>query len=360
MRAAIIHYWLLNMRGGEKVVEALCRMLPDADLFTLFYDPERVSETIRARRVTASYLNPLRRHYRSLLPLMPMALESFDLRGYDLIVSSESGPAKGVLAPSTARHVCYCHTPMRYLWDLYPAYRKEWTGSAWKRAVMAPLANYLRLWDYSTAARVDEFVANSANVSRRIWKTYRREARVIYPPVNVESFYWKESKDYYLIVSELVAYKRIDAAVRLFSKNGRRLRVVGQGPEYHELRRMAGGSVEFCGRVTDDELRELYAHSRALLLPGEEDFGMTPVEALASGKPVVALGRGGVLESVPLTDPVGGVLYDSPDGLARAIEEFERIESHIVPARLRKWAGRFCEKNFIEQMNSVLFPATGR
>jgi glycosyltransferase involved in cell wall biosynthesis len=356
MRAAIIHYWLLNMRGGEKVVEALCRMLPDADLFTLFYDPERVSETIRARRVTASYLNPLRRHYRSLLPLMPMALENFDLRGYDLIVSSESGPAKGVLAPSAARHVCYCHTPMRYLWDLYPAYRNEWTASAWKRAAMAPLANYLRLWDYSTAARVDEFVANSANVARRIWKTYRREARVIYPPVNVESFYWKEAEDYFLIVSELVAYKRIDAAVKAFSKNGRRLRVVGQGPEYGELRKMAQGNVEFCGRVTDDELRELYARSRALVLPGEEDFGMTPVEALASGKPVIALGRGGAIESVPLSDPVGGVLYDSPEDLARAIEEFERIEPHISPARLREWASRFCEKNFVEQMSGVLFP----
>jgi glycosyltransferase involved in cell wall biosynthesis len=359
MRAAIIHYWLLNMRGGEKVVEALCRMLPDADLFTLFYDPERVSETIRARRVTASYLNPLRRHYRSLLPLMPMALESFDLRGYDLVVSSESGPAKGVLAPSTARHVCYCHTPMRYLWDLYPAYRNEWTASPWKRTLMAPLANYLRLWDYSTAARVDEFVANSANVARRIWKTYRREARVIYPPVHVETFYWKEPEDYYLIVSELVAYKRIDAAVRAFSRNGRRLRIVGQGPEYGSLRRLARGNVEFCGRVTDDQLRELYARSRALLLPGEEDFGMTPVEALASGKPVILLGRGGALESVPLTDPVGGVMYDSLEKLAEAIERFERMESGIVPERLRKWAGRFCEKNFVEQMRGVLFRATG-
>ena len=359
MRTALIHYWLLNMRGGEKVVEALCRMLPEADVFTLFYDPEGVSETIRKRRVTASYLNPLRRHYRSLLPLMPMALESFDLRGYDLVVSSESGPAKGVLAPSTARHVCYCHTPMRYLWDLYPAYHDEWTASAWKRAVMAPVANYLRLWDYSTAARVDEFVANSANVARRIWKTYRREAHVIYPPVNVESFHWKEPEDYYLVVSELVAYKRIDAAVRAFSKNGRRLRVVGQGPEYGSLRRLARDNVEFCGRVTDDELRELYARSRALLLPGEEDFGMTPVEALASGKPVIALGRGGVLESVPLCDPVGGVMYDSLEGLSEAVEEFERVESHIVPERLREWAGRFSEKNFVERMSGVLFPAGG-
>jgi glycosyltransferase involved in cell wall biosynthesis len=360
MRAAIIHYWLLNMRGGEKVVEALCRMLPGADIFTLFYDPEKVSETIRAQRVTASFLNPLRRHYRSLLPVMPMALESFDLRGYDLIVSSESGPAKGVLAPSTARHVCYCHTPMRYLWDLYPAYRNEFMASAWKRALMAPAANYLRLWDYSTAARVDEFVANSANVARRIWKTYRREARVIYPPVAVESFYWKEPEDYYLIVSELVAYKRIDYAVAAFAKNGRRLRVAGDGPEYGALKRMARGNIEFCGRVSDEELRELYARARAFLMPGEEDFGMTPVEALASGKPVIALGRGGVLETVPLSDPVGGVLYDAPEQLPRAIEEFERIEPHISPASLRKWAERFCEKSFVEQMRSVLaVPTTG-
>src|SRR6266404_189181 len=232
MRAAIIHYWLLNMRGGEKVVEALLRLLPEADVFTLFYDSERVSEAIRARRVTASFLNPLRRSYRTLLPLMPMALESFDLRGYDLVISSESGPAKGVLAPSTARHVCYCHTPMRYLWDLYPAYAREWTPSAWKRALLAPLANYLRIWDFATAARVDEFVANSQNVQRRIWRCYRRESEVIYPPVPVETFFWRDPLDYYLVVSELVPYKRIETVVRLFSRTGRKVRIVGEGPEY--------------------------------------------------------------------------------------------------------------------------------
>ncbi len=347
------------MRGGEKVVEALCRLLPDADLFTLFYDPERVSETIRARRVTASFLDPLRRHYRSLLPLMPMALESFDLRGYDLIVSSESGPAKGVLAPSAARHVCYCHTPMRYLWDLYPAYRNEWTASAWKRALMAPVSNYLRLWDYSTAARVDEFIANSANVARRIAKTYRRESRVIYPPVAVEAFFWKQPEDHYLIVSELVAYKRIDTAVRVFAKNGRRLRIVGDGPEYGALRRIARGNIEFCGRVPDAELRELYARARAFLMPGEEDFGMTPVEALASGKPVIALGSGGALETVPLADPEGGVFYNAPEDeqLAAAIEKFERMESRISPRELQTWASRFSEERFARAMRAVIEPA---
>jgi glycosyltransferase involved in cell wall biosynthesis len=357
MRTAIIHYWLLNMRGGEKVVEALCGMLPGADLFTLFYEPEQVSDTIRSRHVTASFLNPLRRHYRSLLPLMPMALESFDLRGYDLVVSSESGPAKGVLLPSTARHICYCETPMRYLWDLYPAYRNEWTTSQWKRALMMPIANYLRVWDYSTAARVDEFVANSANVARRIWKTYRREARVIHPPVAVDSFYWKEPEDYFLIVSELVAYKRIDQAVRVFSKNGRRLRIAGHGPEYGALKRMANSNVEFCGRVSDKELRDLYASSRALLLPGEEDFGMTAVESLASGKPVIALGRGGVLETVPIADPVGGVFYSEPieEELALAVQQFERVEKNISVRSLQNWAQRFGTENFIRQMANVLF-----
>jgi len=359
MRAAIIHYWLLNMRGGEKVVEALLQLLPEADVFTLFYDPQRVSATIRSRRVTVSFLNPLRKSYRSLLPLMPMALESFDLRGYDLIVSSESGPAKGVLAPSTARHVCYCHTPMRYLWDLYPAYRNEFTPSRWKRAVMAPVANYLRLWDYSTAARVDEFAANSAHVARRIWKTYRREARVIYPPVAVETFYWKEPEDYYLIVSELVAYKRVDVAVRVFSKNGRRLRIVGDGPECGALRRLAGGRVEFCGRVSDEELRELYARARAFVMPGEEDFGMTPVEALASGKAVIALRCGGALESVPAADPVGGVFYEAGEDerLTRAIEEFEKLEPRILPRDLQGWAKQFSAERFAREMRAIIEPA---
>ena len=354
MRSAIVHYWLLNMRGGEKVVEALCRLLPDADIFTLFYDPDRVSPVIREHKVTASFLNPLRRSYRSLLPLMPMALENFDLREYDLVVSSESGPAKGVLTPSRTRHVCYCHTPMRYLWELYPAYRREWAGAAWKRALMAPLAHYLRLWDYSTAARVDEFVANSENVRRRIQKTYRREAEVIHPPVAVESFRHEQPEDYFLVVSELVAYKRIDAAVRACTKAGRRLRIVGDGPEYRALRRAAGPRVEFCGRVDDATLQGLYARCRALLVPGEEDFGMNAVESLASGKPVIGVARGGVLESVGTGEPPCGVLYAEADGLEGALERFEATESEFQPRELQRAAARFSESEFAKKMTRVL------
>jgi glycosyltransferase involved in cell wall biosynthesis len=353
MRAAIVHYWLMNRRGGEKVLEALCRLLPQADVFTLFCDPETLSPVLRAHRITTSFLNPLRRYYRSLLPLMPMALESFDLRGYNLVVSSESGPAKGVITSSGTRHICYCHTPMRYLWDLYPAYRNEWTTSRWKRAAMTPVANYLRLWDYASAARVDRFIANSRNVRSRIWKTYRRESDVIHPPVDVDSFHWRTAEDYFLVVSELVPYKRIDLAVRLFSRTGRPLRIAGGGPEYRKLRQMAKPNVQFLGRVPDAQLRELYAQCRALLLTGEEDFGITPVEALASGKPVIALGRGGALETVP---PFGGVFFDEPeeDQLAEAIARFEGMEARILATELQAWARQFSEAEFLRKFGAVL------
>ncbi len=353
MRAAIIHYWLLNRRGGEKVLDALCRLLPEADVFTLYSDPESLSEEVRRHHITTSFLNPLRRWYRGLLPLAPLALESFDLRGYDLIVSSESGPAKGVIAPSAAYHICYCHTPMRYLWDLYAEYRNEFTRSRLKRAAMAPAANYLRLWDYASAARVDRFIANSGNVRTRIWKTYRREAKVIYPPVDVESFDWSPPEDYFLAVSELVAYKRIDLLVHYFSRTGRRLRIAGSGPEYRKLKAAAAPNVEFLGRVSDTDLRGLYARCRALLLPGEEDFGITAVEALASGKPVIALGRGGALETVP---QFGGVFFDNPDetSLAAAVERFEQREAGVSPRELQVWARQFSSAEFLHKMGAVI------
>jgi len=349
MRAAIVHYWLLERRGGEKVLESLCRLLPEADIFTLFCDPQSLGPELRRHRIVTSFLNPWRRWYRNLLPLMPLALESFDLRGYDLVVSSESGPAKGVILPATTRHICYCHTPMRYLWDLYPEYRNEYVRSRLARAAMAPIANYLRLWDFASAARVDRFLANSENVRQRIWKTYRRESEVIYPPVDIGSFYWKPASDYFLIVAELVAYKKIDVAVRLFTRMGRRLIIAGNGPEYRRLKSLAGPTIEFAGRVPDAQLRQLYACSRALIVPGEEDFGITPVEALASGKPVVAYGRGGVLESVPVQDPCGGVFY-LESSLEAALYELERLEPQIIPQELQRYADRFSADRFTQRM----------
>lgn len=350
MRIAIVHYWLLNMRGGERVVESLCRMLPAADVFTLFHEPGRVSPIIEARIAGTSFLNPLRRHYRALLPLMPMALEAFDLSDYDLVISSESGPAKGVLTPARTRHICYCHTPMRYLWDLYPQYLHQW-APAWNRALMIPLTNYLRIWDHATASRVDQFVANGENTRDRIRKTYRRDAQVAHPPVAVETFRNEPSEDYFLIVSELVPYKQIDLAVRVCSRLGRRLRIVGDGPQYRLLRKLAGNTVEFCGRVSDDDLRTLYARSRAFLMPGEEDFGIAAVESLASGKPLIALRRGGAVEIAP---EGGAVFFDRPDeaSLEEAIGRFD--ESAFVPADLIAHASRFSERAFMLAMQAII------
>jgi glycosyltransferase involved in cell wall biosynthesis len=356
MRVALIHYWLVNQRGGEAVLLALCKLFPDAEIFTLFYDPEKANPIFRSHKVTASFLNPFRRYYRSLLPLMPMALESFDLRDFDLVISSESGPAKGVLVSAEARHICYVHTPMRYLWELYPDYLNRWTSSRIKRALMIPITNYLRLWDYASAARVDEFVANSENVKRRIHRCYRRDAEVIHPPVAVETFFWRPSEDYYLIVSELVPYKRLDLAVRAFSANGRKLKVVGMGPEYRELRRMAASNVEFCGHVPGPELRSLYAASRALVLPGEEDFGITPVESLASGKPVIAWERGGVLDTAAIAGESGAFLYPDAtvESLQEGIERFEKEDAGIRPERLQAAMAYFSEAEFLRRFQRLL------
>jgi len=345
MRVALVHYWLVNHRGGEKVLEALCRIFPKADIYTLFYEPSAVSPAIRAMNVRASFLNPLRRFYRSLLPLMPMALESFDLRNYDLVISSESGPAKGVLTSATTRHYCYCHTPMRYLWELYPAYLDEFRSSALRRAVFTMSASYLRTWDFSTAARVDGFMANSRNVKRRLWKTYRRKARVVYPPVATQSFQWRPSEDYALMVAEMVAYKRLDYAIRCFSRMGRRLNVVGDGPEYRSLKTLAGPSVNFLGRVSDADLRNLYARCRAFVVPGEEDFGIATVEALASGKPVIALARGGTMEIV---QNGCGVLYAEPteESLETALRRLDEVGHLIEPGALQARAAEFSEAQF--------------
>ena len=245
---------------------------------------------------------------------------------------------------------------MRYLWDLYPEYLHEWTHSAWKRALMISLSSYLRLWDYASASRVDNFVANSINVQKRIWRSYRRKSEVVYPPVAIETFYHRPARDYYLIVSELVPYKRIEHAVQCFSRTGRRMKIVGDGPEYKHLKKSAAPNIEFCGRVSPAELRDLYAHCRAVVQPGEEDFGIVAVEAIASGKAVIALGRGGVLESVPSADPHAGFFYDDPGeaNLEEAVSRFERQESSVRSYELQTAALRFSEERFAEGMRGVI------
>jgi glycosyltransferase involved in cell wall biosynthesis len=352
MKVAIVHYWLVGMRGGEKVVEALAEMYPQADIFTHVYVPEMISEKIREHRIIPTFINALPRAskmYKTYLPLMPLALEQCDLRGYDLVISSESGPAKGVIPPAEALHVCYCHTPMRYIWNMYHDYR-EGAGRV-TRMMMPALSHYLRMWDVSTAARVDSFVANSETVAKRIRRYYGADSVVIHPPVDTNSFSIappSELEDYYLMAGELVSYKRPDLAVRAFNELKLKLVVIGGGDMLDEVRRLAGPTVTVLGAQPFDVLRSHYARCRALIFPGEEDFGMVPVEAMASGRPVIAFGRGGAVETV--ATGLSGVFFaeQTVESISLAVDELGKFE--IDPAKIAAHAKRFGKDHFFRKM----------
>jgi glycosyltransferase involved in cell wall biosynthesis len=355
MKVAIIHYWLVGMRGGEKVVEALCEMYPQADIFTHVYVPELVSERIRKHRIIPTFINSLpraARMYKNYLPLMPLALEQLDLSGYDLIISSESGPAKGIVPPANAVHVCYCHTPMRYIWNMYHEYRNSAGRIA--RLLMPPLTHYLRMWDVSSAARVDSFVANSTTVARRIRRYYGATSVVIHPPVDTEAFAIaapSELEDYYLMAGELVSYKRPDLAVRAFNDMKLNLVVIGGGEMLEEVRRLAGPTVKVLGSQPFDVLKQHYARCKALIFPGEEDFGMVPVEAMASGRPVIAFGRGGATETV--VKGLSGVFFDEQtvEAISLAVKNLA-ADAPIDPEKIAAHARQFGREQFFQKMRA--------
>jgi glycosyltransferase involved in cell wall biosynthesis len=359
MKTAIVHYWLDSYRGGEKVVEVLCELFPDADVFTHLYVPDRLPRTISRHNVKTTFIQKLpfaRRLSRHYLPLMPLALEQLDLSGYDLVISSESGPAKGVVTDPDSLHICYCHSPMRYLWDQYSAYRER-CGPV-KKLLMAPLFHYLRQWDAVSARRVDRFVANSRFVARRIRKYYRRDARVIHPPVDVRRFGWdKKPGDYYLTISELVPYKKVDLIVRAFTRSGRPLLVIGDGSEKPKLQRLAGPNVRLLGHVPDETLETVLQGCRALVYAATEDFGIVPVEAQAAGRPVIAYDTGGTSETV--LDGVTGILFNSqtPDAINRAVEKFENKGEEFSARRIRKHAERFARDKFLHKMRAFISDA---
>lgn len=373
-RIAIVHYWFVNRRGGERVVEAMAQMFPQADLFSLVVDANVLPETLRKRAITTSFLQKLpgcHRWHRKLLPLYPLALEQFDLSGYDLVISSESGPAKGVLTTARTCHLCYCHSPMRYLWDFYHRYRDGDSVGKWSRPLFTVASHYLRLWDASAANRVDYFAANSRNVASRIRKHYRREAVVIYPPVNTRAGYVADkTEEFYLVVGQLVDYKRMDLAIAACNQLGRRLHVVGEGEQYSRLRKLAGPSIQFSGSLSDEALHEEYARCRALLFPGEEDFGIVPVEAMSFGRPVIAYGRGGVSESVVGLPPEAtdflegatGVFFkeQSVDSLVEAIRRFERVEDRFSPFHIKREANRFTPEAFEEKFKAFVLQKWGQ
>lgn len=362
MRVALVHDWLTGMRGGEKCLEVFCELFPEAEVWTLLHLRGMVSPLIDRRPIHTSFIQRLpgvATHYRSYLPLFPLAIRRFDLRGFDLILSVSHSVAKGVRRPPGSVHVAYMLTPMRYAWDLSEVYFGRPSLSPRRLLIGAVLA-CLRRWDRISNGEVDHFVAISNHVAERIRRHYGREtAAVIYPPVDVARFeLGTGAGGYYLVVSALVSYKRIDLAINACMQLGRPLKIVGTGPEERRLRAMAGPNVEFLGWRTDEDVASLYRDAAALLFPGEEDFGIVPVEAQASGRPVIAYGRGGALETViPLNEspvdpaPHGGGGSSGPtgvffqeqdvDGLIKAILTYERQRHDFDPARLRRHAAGF-------------------
>jgi glycosyltransferase involved in cell wall biosynthesis len=354
-RVAISHEWLTIPGGSEKVVLELLRLFPEADVYTSVYDPAPWPDAIRRERVRTSFLNRIpgaTRFYPRFLPLMNAAFESFDLDGYDLVLSSNHACAKNVITAPGTLHVCYCHTPMRYAWD--PGFFAGEKLGRVERALLPLLLGRLRRQDMIASARPDVYVANSRHVAARIQKYYRRDSRVIHPPVDVDDFLVTPTRpgSYYLFLGRLVPYKRPDVAVAACSRLNRPLKVIGSGRGASNLPRVADGQTTFLGWVDEGRLPEIIAGARALLFPGEEDFGIVPVEVQAAGVPVIAYGRGGARDTV--VDGVTGVLYDDPgvDGLCGAIERFEGMR--FDTAEIRRRATAFGPERFQRELSELL------
>lgn len=354
LRVAIVHDYLNQQGGAEKVVELFAEMFPGAPIYTSVFDKTRMPESWNGHDIRTSFLqriSPSLSIARALIPLYPTAFESFDLSGYDLVLSSTTSFAKGVITPPATCHVCYCNTPTRFLW-MYHEYVAYERLSRAARALLPWFVTPLRTWDYVAAQRVDYFIAGSHNAERRIAKFYRRESDVVRAPVDLSEFTPSDSPgDYFLVISRLQPYKRIDLAVEACNRLGAPLKVAGVGPDLDRLRRMAGPSVEILGRVSDDERRALLAGCRAFIFPGEEDYGLTPLEAMASGRPVVAYRAGGALETVK--EPVTGVFFERADSTSLA-EALSGLDDRFDPNAIRRHAAGFDIPVFKRQMYETL------
>lgn len=348
MKIALVHDWLNQIGGAEFVLETLLDLYPAAPIYTSFYWPQVMPEKYRQWDIHTSFMDQLpfvKRHHQPFLPLYPLAFESFDLSNYDLILSNKSGFCHGVVTDPGTRHICYCLTPTRYLWDFERYAQREGIGRL-ARGFLQPVLSYLRLWDRVAADRVDRFVAISRTVQQRIEKVYRRKSTIIYPPVDTERFsaVADKVKDHYLIVSRLIPYKRVDLAVQAFTRLDRPLIVVGDGRDRAKLESMAGPSVTFTGRLPDSEVAALMGTCRGFIFPGVDDFGIAPVEAIAAGRPVIAYAAGGALDTV--IEGETGIFFREPsvEALATAVNEFESLK--FEPARLRLHAQQFGRAKF--------------
>jgi len=356
MKVALVHDWLTGMRGGEKVLEVLCELFPKADLYTIVYIPGKLSSTIENMKIKKSFIQKLpfaKKIYRRYLPLMPVAVERFDMSGYDIIVSSSHCVAKGVKKDDNSLHICYCHTPMRYVWEMHDEYFGPGSAGFVTRHIFGIFTQYLRKWDVESSKGVDIFIANSENVRNRIRAHYNRDAEVIYPPVDTD-FFTPDGRvsDFYLVVSAFAPYKRVDLAIKAFNMLGYPLKVIGTGQDEKRLKMMANSNIEFLGWRDNVELRDYYRQCRALIFPGEEDFGMTPVEAQACGKPVIAFKKGGALESV--YEGIGGLFCEKQtvDSLIAVVKKFEMMS--FDPVRIRKNVIRFSKTEFRRGIDDFL------
>ena len=365
MKVALVHDWLTGMRGGEKCLEILCELFPEATLYTLLHKKGSVSEAISRMRIETSFVQSLpfvTDHYRKYLPLFPTAVEQFDLTGFDLVISSSHCVAKGVITSPETCHICYCHTPMRYAWEMYYTYFSKNSLNPVVRWTVPFFMNYLRTWDERSSDRVDHFVANSQNVRRRIKKHYRRDAEVIYPPVDTGYFGMsKDQGEYFLVVSALVPYKRIDLAVLVFNQLNLPLLIVGEGAEKKKLMKMAKENIKFIDWQSGPELTRYYQRCRALIFPGEEDFGIVPVEVQACGRPVIAFGKGGATESISGAYPGQEIsslhtgLFFYPQTAEALIQALRRFESaRFDPERIREQSLRFDKAVYRKRMKEFI------
>lgn len=362
MKIALVCDWLTGMRGGERCLQAMCEIFSEADIFTLVYTPENFNGEFANHRVHPSFIQKLpgnARTFRRWLCLFPKAIQSFDLSGYDLVLSFSHCVAKGAKVPSGIPHICYCHTPMRYAWDMRQSYLAGMNPL--KRRAVSLILDRLQKWDRSTINRVDYFIANSQHVRQRIKKCYGRDAKVIYPPVDIERFsVSSRHNDYYLVLSAMVPYKRIDLAVKVFNQSGKRLIVAGNGPEYNGLKSMAKSNIEFVLNPDDGLVEQLYADCKALIFPGEEDFGIVPLEAQACGKPVIAYGKGGCLETVIGLEDTDfeptGVFFEHQTvaELQVAIDCFEDNKAAFAPQNCRQNAERFNRTRYKSEMTEFI------
>lgn len=357
MKIALIHDWLTGMRGGERVLEVLCELYPEADIFTLIHIKGSVSETIESHKIITSKLQKkpfVEKKYRYYLPSMPKAIENFDLKDYDLIISSSHCVAKGVKPRNGALHICYCYTPMRYIWDMYDEYFGKGRANFITRMAMNMSRPKLKKWDVESSKRVDYFIAISNHIAQRIKTAYNRDSVVIYPPVNTDKFSIsnEQVEDFYLIVSAFAPYKRIDLAIKAFNKLGYQLKIIGEGQENKKLKKIAGSNIEFLGWQPDEIIRRYYSKCKALIFPGEEDFGIVPVEAMACGRPVIAYKKGGALETV-IDGETGLFFYpQEEEELINAIKQSESINWDSAKTRAQSF--KFDNGVFKDKMRSFV------